>query len=430
MQGPSEHGSHVLNNVPEISAFGYSPDVYLDAFEWPAISLHDQNRSASTEDSLSDCDDLHLDLTVDSSGLWPLKTSEEALLFRYFVTDLAPWFDFCDKDRHFGTMVVQASSTCETLLNAILSVSARHLSKSGSFDPLASDKYQRKCLQILIPALNNQHSLLESTLFAATAILRLFDEMADPVEDRQSCGHILGTHILLRAKENTTDSSLRAASLQVALRQEIFISFLTRTPIPPLADYLNIDRTTSPTDDYTWAVRMIAFTADVLSFCYGHSGRDTGSWQRLNDYLEEWTRCKPQSFRPIHYERKGCGYFPKIWFANDCHIGAQLYSDVCRILLLVHDPRMPSLGLDRSIAMKRVDNRVRHYVRRMCGVAISHPQVQPAASVTGMVIAMCGDRFSEKDEQQQLLHILKQSEAHLTWPHLKTHERLSQYWGL
>lgn len=70
-------------------------------------------------------------------------------------------------------------------------------------------------------------------------------------------------------------------------------------------------------------------------------------------------------------------------------VGAQLYSDVCCILLLVHDPCLPALGLDREVAVRRIDERVRGYVRRMCGVAVSHAQNQPATSITGMVIAMC-----------------------------------------
>lgn len=39
--------------------------------------------------------------------------------------------------------------------------------------------------------------------------------------------------------------------------------------------------------------------------------------------------------------------------------------------------------------MRYVDEKVKQYVRRMCGVALSHPQSQPAISITGMVIAMC-----------------------------------------
>ncbi|GME26688.1 arca-like protein [Neofusicoccum parvum] len=251
------------------------------------------------------------------------------MLLQYFITELSPWrqnlrqFDFCDKDRHFGTTVVQLSSTCEPLLNAILAVSAKHLSLTSEYCPLASDKYQRKCLQILIPALNDQDSLLDPTLFAATAILRLFDEMTDPVGDRRSRGHILGTHILLRAQETPSPtSSLRAASLLVALRQEIFISFFTRTAVQPLADYLPISRSSSssasPDDsDYAWAVRAIALAADALTFCHGQAGKSVEGWQALRARLDAWQRGKPPSFAPVRHEPRRP--FPRICFANDCH---------------------------------------------------------------------------------------------------------------
>ncbi|KAF4543846.1 Arca-like protein [Lasiodiplodia theobromae] len=343
-------------------------------------------------------------------------------------------------------------------------------------------------------------------------------------------GHILDTRILLLYAQNqqdhqpisVTDSSLRAVSLLVTLRQDIFISFLTRTPPPPspLADdhhyhhhhllpgiaSSSYDRRQSNSndvenrrlheasetnnngqhpvvvdDDYTHAAHVITLTADVLTACHGSGRMSIETWRRLHARLAAWERAKPPSFRPVRYERaatassltsatttpsssvggggvgeggggggvacNGCGggggggkgegqqqqqpprFFPRIWFANDCHIGAQLYSDVCRILLLVHDPSLPTLGLDRAKATQRVDGKVRGYVRRMCGVAVSHPNCQPAASVTGMVIAMCGDRFTDREEQEELLRIIEKSEAHLTWPYLKAGEQLRTYWG-
>ncbi|KAK0664273.1 hypothetical protein DIS24_g690 [Lasiodiplodia hormozganensis] len=301
-------------------------------------------------------------------------------------------------------------------------------------------------------------------------------------------GHILDTRILLLYAQNqqdhqpisVTDSSLRAVSLLVTLRQDIFISFLTRTPPPPspLAEdhhyhhhllpgispssydhrrpsnnnndvenrrrlHESSDTIAAPVvvdDDYTHAAHVITLTADVLTACHGSGRMSIETWRRLHARLAAWEQAKPPSFRPVRYERaatassltsatttpsssvggggvgeggggggvacNGCGggggggkgegqqqqqprFFPRIWFANDCHIGAQLYSDVCRILLLVHDPSLPTLGLDRAKATQRVDGKVRGYVRRMCGVAVSHPNCQPAASVTGMVIAMC-----------------------------------------
>jgi len=75
------------------------------------------------------------------------------------------------------TVAVPAAASDSTLLDAILAVSAKHMSLNGKFDRYASDKYQRRCLEKLIPALNDQKSLLDENLFAATIILRLLDEM-------------------------------------------------------------------------------------------------------------------------------------------------------------------------------------------------------------------------------------------------------------
>jgi len=113
----------------------------------------------------------------DQQPLWPLKKKEEAYLLQYFSTDLALWFDYCDKENHFSTIVIPAAATSPTLLNAILAVSACHLSIIQGFDRYEADKYQRKCLKTLIPALASPEALLDDRLFAATVILRLFNEM-------------------------------------------------------------------------------------------------------------------------------------------------------------------------------------------------------------------------------------------------------------
>lgn len=74
-------------------------------------------------------------------------------------------------------MVIPTAATSPTLLNAILAVSARHLSLTQGFDRYAADKYQHECLKTLIPALANPEALVDDHLFAATVILRLFNEM-------------------------------------------------------------------------------------------------------------------------------------------------------------------------------------------------------------------------------------------------------------
>lgn len=130
---------------------------------------------------------------------WPLEDEHEARLLQYFVTDLASWvsspdakyslislltfcecikFDYCDPFNTFATAVAQFAATSAPLRNAIFATSARHLSsKSGQGIDLA-DQYHRKCLELLIPMLDNTDAVLDEGLYAATVILRLYEEIS------------------------------------------------------------------------------------------------------------------------------------------------------------------------------------------------------------------------------------------------------------
>lgn len=98
-------------------------------------------------------------------------------------------FDFCDKDRHFETVVVQASSHHYVLLTGLLAVASRHYllcndsnnDTSIVVDPLASDRYQAECLRSFIPYISSgqdrPEGLDKGILCAVTLILRLHNEM-------------------------------------------------------------------------------------------------------------------------------------------------------------------------------------------------------------------------------------------------------------
>lgn len=73
--------------------------------------------------------------------------------------------------------MIQAAAASPTLNNAILAVAAKYLSVTRGFDRFAPDRYQRECFRTLIPDLASQEAVLDESLFAATVILRLFDEM-------------------------------------------------------------------------------------------------------------------------------------------------------------------------------------------------------------------------------------------------------------
>lgn len=98
---------------------------------------------------------------------------------------------------------------------------------------------------------------------------------------------------------------------------------MTNRPLPPcFVNYGDIDRTLEPTDDWMWTYRIIAHTADTLTYCNGDGPKTLERWKELWEYLERWEKAISPSFRPIFEEdadpRNG-KIFPDIWFANDCH---------------------------------------------------------------------------------------------------------------
>lgn len=123
-------------------------------------------------------------------------------------------------------------------------------------------------------------------------------------------------------KSSTHTSSLRTATLKIELRQEIHIAFMTNRPPPPLVEYCDIERSMDPTDDWTWTNRIVAHTADILTYCNGDGNRSLERWRELWNYLDAWEGAIPPSFSPIYEESadpdKG-QLFPVLWFANDCH---------------------------------------------------------------------------------------------------------------
>jgi hypothetical protein len=103
---------------------------------------------------------------------------------------------------------------------------------------------------------------------------------------------------------------------------------MNRPPPPKLVEYCGIDRSFEPTDDWMWTYRMIAQTADNLTYCNGDGPKTLEQWTQLWEFLERWEKALPPSFRPMFEESESPEngkLFPEMWFANDCHGKSRSY---------------------------------------------------------------------------------------------------------
>ncbi|KAI0812118.1 hypothetical protein GGR55DRAFT_612985 [Xylaria sp. FL0064] len=375
--------------------------------------------------------------------------NKEAQLIKHFWAVLLPWFDYCDPRVHFRSYIKATMSSEPCILFAILAVSARHLEAVGE-EYYSSNEYERECLGLMIPMFND-HDYMQKPddgLLVSALLLRCLEEMTRPEDHRSSVTHTVSASLLLRITQHNNDpSELSNATMAVALRQEIYMANRMKRPIELDGRNCGIDESLTPGPDFIWTFRIMSHAARVTNFAYGDDSRSRVLWDQLWQYLEDWDRARPSSFNPLNqYSREsasdvlspenqnqsadGTRIFPEIYFVSDCPLAGNQYLELCKILLLAHDPQTPSLGLGRTKSIQIQEEKIRQAVRVVCGISLSNPEYTTARILAGLVIGMAGELFKDASETAQLLEIVSKAEMHLGWPGIKVSPKLQEFWGL
>ncbi|KAJ5404155.1 hypothetical protein N7509_004026 [Penicillium cosmopolitanum] len=382
-------------------------------------------------------------------------------------------FDLCDGERHFACTVPLRARTCPPLLNAIYTASARHLSRIKKYyhgnqihyggkvlqdlTPETAIHYHNECIANLMALSDHSGEAQDENLLAAAVILRFYEEVDMPSVGEDTESALRGIQIFLDAQAPSAVAGfgLRHAAYWIALRQEIITAFSKqrpfRLPLGPCEPY----RSFEPADDYVWADRLVIHCADVLQYCFGseeegtpqdqHQSSSTGvlhpipvTDMRIARYDELvlfetlWTELGPPSFKPIYTHEPDHSrgeVFPELWYLNNCHVAGLQFFELARILLVVYNPKLPRLGPSQRTAMRSVDRKVRSMVLRLCGMALSNQHSPPGLVTASVAIGMCGDRFTDRLEQDALLGVLTKLKDEHAYPTTSMQELLKGAWG-
>ncbi|KAI8950496.1 hypothetical protein F4801DRAFT_342834 [Xylaria longipes] len=375
--------------------------------------------------------------------------NKEAQLMKHFWAVLLPWFDYCDPQAHFRSYIQATMRSDPCTLFGILAVSARHLEAVGE-EYYNSNEYERECLGIMIPMLNDKYPMQEpdDSLLVSALLLRCLEEMTRTDDHHSAITHTVSASLLLRINlHNKNPSDFSNAAMAVALRQEIYIANRLKRPIELEGRNCGIDGSLTPAPDFMWTFRIMSHAARVTNYAYGIDCRSRTLWDQLWVYLEDWNRARPSSFNSLnHFNLEssldvlssencnqsvdGTRIFPEIYYLSDCPLAGNQYLQLCKILLLAHDPRTPSLGLGRTKSIQIQEEKIRQAVRVVCGVSLSNPEYTAARILAGLVIGMAGELFKDGSETAQLLEIVSKAEMHLGWPGIKVSPKLQELWGL
>ncbi|WYZ38211.1 hypothetical protein EsH8_III_000125 [Colletotrichum jinshuiense] len=368
------------------------------------------------------------DRTYVDSPLWPLRDRQEAFLYRYFVDKLAPLFDMCDSDRHFAKVVPKRAVYCPTLLNAMFSAAAKRLNRTIGVDAVIADRYHQRCLRSLIPALSSSTAVVDDNLLAAVVILRFTEEVDIGSMNLES--HLMGTRILLAAQENAADfSSLRLSAFWLALRQEIYMAFVHSRSVHPnffpsirkLQERAENDENSV---DCTYANIAVGICAMCLSHCYGQENHHGRSYEQLKQDLDDWWKDKPWYFEAM-WANPEPGFLPEEQYITDAAVTGLQHYYLSRMLLIAHNPKVARLGSP----FRAMEEELKQTVRVICGLAVANERTPPAYVNACLSIAMAGDRFTDRKEQEELYRILVKTDRRLGWPTHAAQIQLREAWG-
>lgn len=258
----------------------------------------------------------------------------EAKLVRHYQEHLAPWvsapghhvfvicsdndqLDISNRDRYFEMTIPTQSIQSPCLLNAILGISARHLSRISDYDPKAYEGYVRRCLASYEPPLSEQEG---DELLALTGILRLFEGLEVSLTSFDPHSPLSSFEDMAWSRSaHFSNSAFSQLLIRSGLRQDIHTSFFRQEAVTSLLDSVILDKTLGPADDFMWADRMLVHLGDILRFCFGAADSSPLSWNQLMDYSTQWWESRPHSFAPLYYKDAESGkLFPQIWMSSDC----------------------------------------------------------------------------------------------------------------
>ncbi|XPT00061.1 hypothetical protein M3J09_009223 [Ascochyta lentis] len=410
---------------------------------------------------------------------------QEACLIRHFTAKLAHAFDTTDRDAHYTLTLPHRAMNSPVLLYAICTVSSRLLtswwySKASKptvlhfdniplpeLDESSAIHYHNACLGLLLDFANipvdKANAEAHADALAATTILRTYEQLDTSltgldaevyqgvVQTVMSKHHDVSIYSLENMDKKHRDErgdlilaeGLRTSACLIALRQEIWSVLLYRRPFRlPLAE--NMDYSTlGPTDDFTWANRLILWCADVARFCFGSSTSMPQSpekhspayekWRTLKDFADRWTANPPAYFRPLYHcpARPERGdYFPVIWQLNDAHIIAMQHLELGRMLLAVYNPRRQRVGIGSSASNLAIERQLRESIKVLCGLALADKRFQAGMTVAAIGISIGGEFFDNVREQGAIVGFLKTLEEEHAWPTRSIIDALQTAWGV
>ncbi|KAL2010291.1 hypothetical protein VTN00DRAFT_6098 [Thermoascus crustaceus] len=441
-EGAADNGrgaEHRLGDDPALDTF-QNPDV-IDSSDQvygdpEYIEVHENHQSLEPYQSPGNESPL-----IESSPY--TFTEREAYLMRNFIENMAQWVkanqtsqiptlhlaDVADLERHFEIEVPRRALHQPVLRLAIFAFSSRHVSRFSDYDETEALQYHTRCLQLLIPVLSAPGGagaeVVTEDVLVTIAILRQYEEM-DAYDKR--C-HLLGTTRILNSVSHFGSSGgLGEAAAWLCLREDIYVSLVSRQPLRTrLENYLN-SRTFRRNDDDP----VYPMTGGMMPTSSRSGGGGGGGWQQMNEEVEDWRRKLPSSFQPILFRppcrEQGRG-LPEVWMLAPFHAVGIQYYHIAKIVLALYAHGSLTLGYESLLQARKAEKYVRSHLLIVLGLAASNrTAANTLFTARHALSALGGGCLRDKLDQDAAISFLMDMEKATGWKTAQLIQSLKDQW--
>ncbi|KAI9372114.1 hypothetical protein BJX61DRAFT_534205 [Aspergillus egyptiacus] len=373
-----------------------------------------------------------------------LSGFNEAFLLRHFQRAIGPWLDSCDHERQFSVDVVERAPSCPLLLYACLATAARHLSRTTNLlPPNTADEYHEKCIDILLPDLEDWESRIGlDVLLASTVVLRLFEQISSPAPSNDSQRHLLAGSVYISSRVDCAISGgLSEASFWVFVMQDIHFALASQRPLrltlSPFIENLQLKWTREDAQtDRDWAHQAIWLLAETVNHCYGAEDPSLGpphmvtpDMRTLLSRIDDWEARRPDRFQPLYFSpadsRLGRPY-PIIWYTKSLYAIATQHICMAKALIQENELRNSYMSPDTNPREDALANNL----GVLFGIALSSDGDPAARIMACYALCACGSWVRDTLAQMCLLDLLQKTEAENGWPWGFVVKKLSTEWNL
>ncbi|KAH6981690.1 hypothetical protein BKA56DRAFT_584309 [Ilyonectria sp. MPI-CAGE-AT-0026] len=372
-------------------------------------------------------------------------TIQEACLLRYYVNELAHWFDICDPQSRFQLLVPERARRYPPLRFAIYAVAARHLCRLPelktpkgivyhgqllpNLTPNTAVEYMLKCIPVLKEFHETRDEETRELIVTTAVILRQFEEMEDEDDEETNMGDANGeyssTQIYGRVNflailnevlrsSNSADLVQRLdllnASYWIALRQEVYFALrkgYSPQMVEPPVEWADI----SPEN------KLVIHTSQVAKWRF--DGRSETEWQRLKEqekYLDQHVVGGLSPILSLSPDKAKGEVFPAIWYSSTMALTGMQHHMVAKMILTAESPFLGRNHPDARLAYREAEGEVRSLVLDVCGIALQHPGTPPAMVNAALAIQLYGSYFTDPWDREALRGIVQRFKDKRAWP--------------